>query len=647
MEKLIWKADMSQDFLLGLPDEQLRDELIDLGYEPEMIDGLNHEGLHELVKDDYKLLSSDKEDFETRIAPMIEKQTLGGIVLLAGLYGVEAIPVEDLIEDPTSEIYDDGDGLALDFDDGRGPHKLEMYAIPEDSLEMANFVLDVMGDFKEEEVDFISSYQGEDKAEEIFMNSLPEYLTNPDTLEEWVEVNALREYGTRIKNNLLGESLAEDTEEYYVLSISDMGGNSDYIKGPMTKEEATDYAKILRKNASKYYKEKYLVYPKNRIPGRYKHLLSNESLQESISLDEDLNSDVYKALSDVAFDYEVMKEEPVYKDDFEEAEEYFNNKFFGDLSRDDLDEAITIKDQDSKNKLADEVSQLERLDIKLLYNLDLFDTELSDGSIEKSFPLFTKLIISFLQEEAGVTDEELEDKDQINDWWVSGDLISGADWPTLFEGARLLINSKDRIQWKNIYKNYYKDVFENLNTLDEGLYDDINGRLFPVYVVSKYFPQDIFTFRETGEEFLGKELPDHFKNDDTLRIVDKEIIEVRPSTAKGLHESLNPEQKKYIQEVCDEMILNIDPETLKEILDEPALSEEGLLANDEFYDEILSNVDENEIVDFAKDYFSKTSYGEAKAIKEITEADLNEEVLEEEEMELTNDVVNSENIQMF
>ena len=77
------------------------------------------------------------------------------------------------------------------------------------------------------------------------------------------------------------ESLNEDTEEYYVLAISDRGGNSDYIKGPMTKEEATEYAKILRKDASKYYRERYLVYPKNRIPGRYKHLLSNESLNES------------------------------------------------------------------------------------------------------------------------------------------------------------------------------------------------------------------------------------------------------------------------------------------------------------------------------------------------------------------------------
>jgi len=76
------------------------------------------------------------------------------------------------------------------------------------------------------------------------------------------------------------ESLTEDTGEYYVLSISDRGGNSDYIKGPMTKEEATEYAKILRKDASKYYRERYLVYPKNRIPGRYKHLLANESLNE-------------------------------------------------------------------------------------------------------------------------------------------------------------------------------------------------------------------------------------------------------------------------------------------------------------------------------------------------------------------------------
>jgi len=60
---------------------------------------------------------------------------------------------------------------------------------------------------------------------------------------------------------------------------------------------------------------------------------------------EDLNSDVYNALSDVAYEYEVEKEEPVYEEDFIEAEDNFNDKFFNGTTPEDFEEELNEGDE--------------------------------------------------------------------------------------------------------------------------------------------------------------------------------------------------------------------------------------------------------------------------------------------------------------
>ncbi len=293
---------------------------------------------------------------------------------------------------------------------------------------------------------------------------------------------------------VIDESLNEDADEYYVLAISDRGGNSDYIKGPMTKEEATEYAKISRKNASKYYREKYLVYPKNRIPGRYKHLLDNESLQESISLD-----------------------------------------------------------QADREKLVDELSQIKSMDKNKLYNIDLLTTDLSDGSVEELFPVTTKLIVSFLSEMANITKEELADKDQINIWWTDGDLFDDRDWEALFNGADKLINGKKRVLWKVYYSPY---LDEDLNSdvydaLSDVAYDYEVNKLEPVYVddfeeAEKNFNDKFFDgltrddYDESLNESLSNELQNKIKEicDIMIANLEKEdleyIIEEPPYSEDGI-----------------------------------------------------------------------------------------------------------------
>lgn len=635
-ERLIWKKDMSQDFIKTLSDEEIINELTKHGIDLDMVNTLDREDLLKAVDSLSELYYSDLEDFENKIVPMINKQTLNGMIIMSD--GNKVIPtLTELMLDgiyPLSylegKLIDDGSGLILEADDGT---QYKLYGIPEDGLELANFVNECLPGLREDAVDdLIDQGYDESAAEEMVMNeALYEYLRDEETIESYCDPVALDEYRPRIVNELItneslgesmsdlekldsflgiddvdeslaedftgvlstdefesvisgglgrnrgnrddsfisddigdvigrqlerlgldfddfsdytemysalddkgkrivsnrlrkhidfrdiDESLTEDADEYYVLSISDRGGDSDYIKGPMTKEEATNYAKISRKNASKYYREKYLVYPKNKIPGRYKHLLANESLQESISLD-----------------------------------------------------------QADREKLVDELSQIKSMDRNKLYDLDLLTTDLSDGSVEELFPVTTKLIVSFLSEMANITKEELADKDQINIWWTDGDLFDDRDWEALFNGADKLINGKKRVLWKVYYSPY----------LDEDLNSDVYDALSDVaydYEVNKNEPVYVDDFEEAEKNFNDKFF-DGLTRDDY---------------DESLTESLSNELQNKIKEICDVMIANLEKEDLEYIIEEPPYSEDGILSNDDLAD---LDGDESEIAEFAINY---------------------------------------------
>lgn len=603
-ERLIWKKDMSQDFIKTLSDEEIINELTKHGIDLDMVNTLDREDLLKAVDSLSELYYSDLEDFENKIVPMINKQTLNGMIIMSD--GNKVIPtLTELMLDgiyPLSylegKLIDDGSGLILEADDGT---QYKLYGIPEDGMELANFVNECLPGLREDAVDdLIDQGYDESAAEEMVMNeALYEYLRDEETIESYCDPAALDEYRPRIVNELItneslgesmsdlekldsflgiddvdeslteslptevkvpdnfdfekggeeeffknkfgkvpvdwevkpttegtkfinikwdvDESLTEDADEYYVLSISDRGGSSDYIKGPMTKEEATNYAKISRKNASKYYREKYLVYPKNKIPGRYKHLLANESLQESISLD-----------------------------------------------------------QADREKLVDELAQIKSMDRNKLYDLDLLTTDLSDGSVEELFPVTTKLIVSFLSEMANITKEELADKDQINIWWTDGDLFDDRDWEALFNGADKLINGKKRVLWKVYYSPY----------LDEDLNSDVYDALSDVaydYEVNKNEPVYVDDFEEAEKNFNDKFF-DGLTRDDY---------------DESLTESLSTDLQNKIKEICDVMIANLEKEDLEYIIEEPPYSEDGILSNDDLAD---LDGDESEIAEFAINY---------------------------------------------
>jgi len=87
MEKLIWSNTMTADSLYELPEEELRAELEEFGYEKEMLDSLDYNGLRDLVVSDDTLYSIDEEDFNAEIVPEIERQAKDGIILLSGTAG--------------------------------------------------------------------------------------------------------------------------------------------------------------------------------------------------------------------------------------------------------------------------------------------------------------------------------------------------------------------------------------------------------------------------------------------------------------------------------------------------------------------------------------------------------------------------------
>ena len=71
-----------------------------------------------------------------------------------------------------------------------------------------------------------------------------------------------------------------------------------------------------------------------------------EALKEELSEKEqrDLNNDVYNALGDVAYEYEVNKNIATTKKDFEKATDNFNNNFFAYIDDEDLNESVQLRE---------------------------------------------------------------------------------------------------------------------------------------------------------------------------------------------------------------------------------------------------------------------------------------------------------------
>lgn len=218
MEKLVWKSNMTQDYLKSLPDDLLKDELVDLGYDLELLNTLDTEGLHNLVDDDLDL-EGDLEDFENKVAPMIENQSLGGMVILSDgqkaivCHGAEIYDGHYPLNYMEGELMDDGEGLYIDDFEGK---KWYLYRIPEDGVELANFVNDCLPEAMEILVEECMDNEGidDDRAYAAVLNNLPDLLSEEfELIEDSVDPEALAVNRSRVKNLLsgsIGESCTVD-----------------------------------------------------------------------------------------------------------------------------------------------------------------------------------------------------------------------------------------------------------------------------------------------------------------------------------------------------------------------------------------------------------------------------------------------------
>lgn len=78
--RTIWANNLTQEYLKGLPEESKRTELVDYGYDAQMIAPLSNEELNKLIDEDEYMWEIDAEDLENKIIPKINSQTKDGLI---------------------------------------------------------------------------------------------------------------------------------------------------------------------------------------------------------------------------------------------------------------------------------------------------------------------------------------------------------------------------------------------------------------------------------------------------------------------------------------------------------------------------------------------------------------------------------------
>ena len=205
--KLIWSSNMTRDYIKGLSDEEKKAELVNRGYDQEMIDT---DGLDMVIdKDDY-MGHDDEEDFMETVAPMISRQSLGGRVIAVNKLDNQAEPLivsaEELLKD---EICPEADEMEIRDVDGcvevryLSEHApiltLELYVIP-DGDEQGEFIEKVLAkglnlDLEDEEMSVSNT-------------------VDENEIEDAIDVEALKQFGKKVKNDLNEEREITECGEF-------------------------------------------------------------------------------------------------------------------------------------------------------------------------------------------------------------------------------------------------------------------------------------------------------------------------------------------------------------------------------------------------------------------------------------------------
>lgn len=202
--KTIWSSTGTSDKLSGLPEEDKRNFLMEIGFDDEMLDGAD---LDDVINDD--IFGMEDEDiFYNEIRPMLEKDTAYGILLGASLDDDEVVGfrVDEILQNDTGgkvELLEDENGDVVISAYG---HMYKLFIIPERSTgKQAEFIRNTMPEF-EKTVSY--DFGEEDRPLEDFAD---DYLSDEEWVANWVDHDKLLEFGTPVKNTLatVKESLTE------------------------------------------------------------------------------------------------------------------------------------------------------------------------------------------------------------------------------------------------------------------------------------------------------------------------------------------------------------------------------------------------------------------------------------------------------
>ena len=213
-DKLIWSSTMTQDYLRGLSDEEKHNMLVDRGYDPEMLKGAN---LDDVIDNDDYMWQDDSDDFMNTVVPMINGQTNGLIAVVDKddpQGDVLVCSAEDIIGDligngdiSAVQLYDVNGNVEVEYfnKQGQNVQTLELYAIPEDPDAQVEFKKNVMPSVVDDNVD--------PDDDDPYLNPGVDF-DSPEELEDLIDVNLLKQHGTRIKNTLqVSEELNESPQD--------------------------------------------------------------------------------------------------------------------------------------------------------------------------------------------------------------------------------------------------------------------------------------------------------------------------------------------------------------------------------------------------------------------------------------------------
>lgn len=224
--KLVWSNNMTMNALAALKPEDLRVELIDYGYDEELINTLTDDELYDnIVYSDDILWQVDDDRFDWDIEPMINKQTCDGIVLMVGeaarwdgkrpagkavftesLKGGDIDPDVDVVR-----IEDDGEGLVWLGSHHDGTHKFALYALPEEN--QIDFIQECMEDAINDEMMWYHDEENLDDAFDDIIEDILARFTDLDYLNDYINFNLVPSFCKRIKNEsniAVGENLEEE-----------------------------------------------------------------------------------------------------------------------------------------------------------------------------------------------------------------------------------------------------------------------------------------------------------------------------------------------------------------------------------------------------------------------------------------------------